>query len=105
MSTASQLPAQIEAQLEAWADALLAGELGLHQLPPALAAFFHLGAGEARQHAEARVRELEHECDRLYLAAANPADRAAELQRRLDEHFAHENDRFFHATHDAALAA
>ncbi|KRC60624.1 hypothetical protein ASE14_06435 [Agromyces sp. Root81] len=41
-----------------------------------------------------RIEWLEVECDRLYLAAFNPKERAELIQRRLDEHFANEWERF-----------
>lgn len=99
------LPAAVSAQLEILEEQLLMGEIGLQDLPAPLAAFFHLGAAEERARQAQRLQELEHECDRLYLALANPRDRAAELQRRLDTHFEEEAQRFFHPQNDYAANA
>ena len=87
--------APITATLEILIEQLIEGEIGLQDLPAPLAAFYHLGAAETRTSLEQQVRELTHECDRLYLAAAHPTERATILQQRLDDHFAQENDRFF----------
>lgn len=82
-------------QLELWADQLLTGRIGIQDLPSAIAAFFHLGASDSKLALSKQIRELEHECDRLYLAATHPTERAAELQQRLDDHFNNEAERFF----------
>lgn len=96
-------PTPMTATLEILIEQLIEGEIGLQDLPAPLAAFYHLGAVEARTRHEQQMRELAHECDRLYLAAAHPAERAAILQHRLDEHFNRENEHFFNGT--AAHAA
>lgn len=99
-------PAAVTAQLEILADMLLMGEIGLQDLPAPLVAFFHLGTASERTVLAPQIRDLEHECDRLYLAAANPTERAADLQQRLDEHFELEAQNFFSsAQHPAASAA
>lgn len=41
-----------------------------------------------------QVQRLEAECDRLYLRAFNPAERAQIIQQRLDKHFHDEWERF-----------
>lgn len=98
-------PAPVTAQLEVLSDMLMHGELHLQDLPAPLAAFFYLGAAEERTRNEQRIRDLEHECDRLYLAAAHPAKRARELQQRLDAHFNREAEHFFADTPTVAHAA
>ncbi len=85
-------------RLELLADQLLLGKISLHDLPPALATFYHLGSFEAREIAEQairhveytagqKIRDLEHENDRLYLAATNPKERVQMLQQRLDDYY------------------
>ena len=51
----------------------------------------------ADEDARGQAVEYEHQLDRLYLALMNPKDRVAELQHRLDVHFAAEAERFFTA--------
>lgn len=82
-----ELPAIVTTHLELLADQLLHGEIGLQDLPPAVAAFYHLGATEPQLAAQARIRDLEYECDRLYLAVAHPKQRALELQNRLNHRY------------------
>lgn len=83
-----ELPTIVTAHLELLAEQLLHGEIGLQDLPPVVAAFYHLGATEPQLAAQARIRDLEHECDRLYLAVAHPKHRALELQNHLNHHYA-----------------
>lgn len=81
--------------LDLWADRLQRGELAIWQLPLALQQYVSIGLAEGMAYAKQQATEYEHKLDRMYLAVMNPKDRAAVLQRRLDEHFASECDRFF----------
>lgn len=81
--------------LDMWADQLQRGELSIWQLPLALQQFVSIGWAEAHKAAVEQAREYEHQLDRMAVALLNPKDRVAELQRRLDQHFADEAERFF----------
>lgn len=106
MSTQQILfPAAVTAQLEILADMLLMGEIGLQDIPAPLVAFFHLGAASERTVLAPQIRDLEHECDLLYLAAAHPTERAADLQQRLNEHFELETNQFFTSPQRPAATA
>lgn len=104
-STPTVFTAPVTATLEILAEQLIEGEIGLQDLPAPLAAFYYLGAAEARTLHEQEIRDLTHECDRLYLAAAHPTTRAVLLQHRLDEHFAREHEQFFTTIMPATTAA
>lgn len=84
-----------ERHLDQWADALQRGELQVWQLPLAVQQFISIGWADAHLQAVEQARDYEHQLDRMALALLNPKDRAAVLQRRLDQHFAAEADRFF----------
>lgn len=81
--------------LDLWADQLQRGEIAIWQLPLALQQFISIGWADAHLMAVAEARDYEHQLDRMAVALLNPKDRAALLQRRLDQHFAAEADRFF----------
>jgi hypothetical protein len=78
-----------------WLDQVMVGELKLWELPPQVAAIYFAGWSERDLKAQADAREHEHQLDRMYLAAFSPKDRSEEYQRRLDEYFASESERFF----------
>lgn len=84
-----------ERHLDLWADQLQRGELQIWQLPLAVQQFVSIGWAERHQQALSEARDYDYQLDRMYLAVMNPKDRAAELQRRLDQHFADQCDRFF----------
>lgn len=84
-----------ERTLERWLDLTMRGELALDRLPVPVAGFYHAGWADRHQQAVAEQREHEHQLDIAYLALANPKDRAAEYQARLQRHFEAEADRFF----------
>lgn len=71
------------------------GELRLGQLPLAVEQFISIGWADGMAHARQQAAEYEHRLDIAYLQAYSPKDRAAVLQRRLDQHFAAEAERFF----------
>lgn len=87
--------------LDLWADLLQRGELAIQQLPPALQQYVSIGWAEAHLMAVAQARDYEHQLDRMALALLNPKDRAAEYQRRLDQHFRLEEQRFFAAEEES----
>lgn len=72
-----------------------AGELSIGQLPLEVEQFISLGWAEGKLLADQQVRDYEHRLDLAHLAAYSPKDRAAEYQRRLDQHFRLEEQRFF----------
>lgn len=79
--------------IERYTNALITGQCGLQDLPPAIAALYNLGYAEGQQVAQRKIRDLEHECDRLYLLGTAPKQRQAEYLARLQtmyEHDAHE---------------
>lgn len=81
--------------LDLWAEQLQRGELAIWQLPLAVQQFISIGWADAHLMAVEQARVYEHQLDRMALALLNPKDRAAVLQRRLDQHFAEQADRFF----------
>ena len=82
-----------ERHLDLWADQLQRGELKIWQLPLAVQQFISIGWADAHLQAVEQARNYEHQLDRMAIALLNPKDRAAELQRRLDQHFADQCDR------------
>lgn len=81
--------------LDLWADQLQRGDLQIWQLPLAVQQFISIGWADAHLMAVEQARNYEHQLDRMAIALLNPKDRAALLQRRLDQHFADQCDRFF----------
>lgn len=81
--------------LDLWADQLQRGELHIGQLPLALQQFISIGWADSHRRALEQARDYEHQLDRMALALLNPKDRAALLQRRLDQHFAEQCEQFF----------
>lgn len=74
--------AAVENQLRATLVQLAAGEIGLHDLTPSLAAFYHLGHFDGVDSLEVRLAQCEADRDRYYLAAF---DTPEQLRRRLDQ--------------------
>lgn len=70
--------------LEAWLTQLQSGELEIWQLPTPVAAFYHAGFndGITMNTQTKRIKQLEHECDRLYMAAFTPKERHQLLVKR-----------------------
>lgn len=87
--------------LDLWADQLQRGEIAIWQLPHALQQFISIGWAEAHLAAVQQAADYEHQLDRMALALLNPKDRAAEYQRRLDQHFRLEEQRFFAAEEES----
>lgn len=84
-----------ERHLDQWADAVLRGELSIWQLPIAVQQFISIGYADGIAYARQQAAEYEHHLDIAYLALANPKDRAAEYQARLQLHFEAKAERFF----------
>ena len=84
-----------ERYIETWADQYERGELSITDLPRSLQRLVFIGLGDGLAIANEQAREYERQLDRLWLAAFSPKDRREELQRRLDEHFRLEEQRFF----------
>jgi len=61
-----------ESYIEKLAYDLVMGDCELHQLSPALLQFHAFAWNEGRTSAATEISRLNHECDRLYLAAFNP---------------------------------
>ncbi|WP_217133822.1 hypothetical protein [Leucobacter chinensis] len=70
--------------LETWLNEVMGGELELWQLPAPVAAFYQAGFndGIAANSQTQRIKQLEHECDRLYMAAFTPKQRHDLLLKR-----------------------
>lgn len=101
MSSRLQISEVAAGYLERWLDQTMRGELALHRLPAPVAAWWFAGYAEGIAHARRQAAEYEHQLDQLYLAAFSPKDRAAEYQRRLDEHFRLEDAAFFAAAEES----
>lgn len=84
-----------ERHLDRWADAVQRGELSIWQLPLAVQQFVSIGWADGIAYAQRQAREYEHQLDRMALAILNPRERTAELQQRLDQHFAQLDAEFF----------
>lgn len=78
MLTISDIAAK---HLDRWLSELMGGELQLWQLPAPVRAFYHAGFAEglALNTQTQRITQLEHECDRLYMAAFTPKERRAHI--------------------------
>lgn len=74
----------VEQQLMDVVDGLATGRLELADCTPAIVALFSLGELAASGDLEARVRQLEHENNRLYVLVHNPRERADLINRRMD---------------------
>lgn len=72
-----------------------AGQLNQYELPPQVEQFYLYGLAQGMAYAQQQAREYEHKLDIAYLQAYSPKDRREEYQRRLDEHFRLEEQRFF----------
>lgn len=81
--------------LDKWLDQLMRGVLRLGELPLPVEAFYHAGYLDGMAHAAAQARDYEHKLYLAYIAAYSPKDRREEYQRRMDEYFAAESERFF----------
>jgi hypothetical protein len=71
---------------------LMLGRVEVHQLPPSLRQLWWFGWHSAWEQQQCEIRRLNHQLDRLYVAAFNPADidpnrpTYAELERRRGNH-------------------
>ena len=74
--------ASVENHLDSILWRLVRGELGLHQLTPSLAAFWHLGYDDGRASLLPQLRQAEADRDRYYLRAFDTPNRR---RQRLDE--------------------
>lgn len=86
-----------ERTLTAWLTGLMEGQVLLQDLPLCVSAWFHAGEAYGRASRQPEIDRLEHEANSLYMRAYSPKDRHEEYQRRLDEHFRLEDQRFFDA--------
>ncbi|MEA9997839.1 hypothetical protein QN367_01875 [Cryobacterium sp. RTS3] len=93
---AALIGATVEKPLDAILWKIILGHAELHQLTPALFAWWTLAHDTGRASRQAEIDRLSDENDRLYLRANNdPKQVAAITQRRLDGHFERESERFF----------
>ncbi|HEY5224961.1 MAG TPA: hypothetical protein VIJ18_18175 [Microbacteriaceae bacterium] len=74
----------VEKSVDATLWKLVLGQIGLHDLTPALAAFWTLGHASGIASCRAQIARLENEADRLYVQAFNPKDRAKLIRERMD---------------------
>lgn len=88
---------QFSQTLDQRLDELMKGQVLLQDLPLAVAAWFYAGEAYGRADRQLEIDLLEHEANILWMQAFTPKERHAEYQRRLDEHFRLEEQRFFDA--------
>lgn len=86
-----------ERTLAAWLTGLMEGKIRIQDLPLCVSAWFHAGEAYGRASRQPEIDRLEHEANSLYMRAYTPKERHEEYQRRLDEHFRLEDQRFFDA--------
>lgn len=70
LSSGDKISATVEDQLDRILWQLITGDIELHQLTPALAAWWTLAHESGRQSRQAEIDRLEHTADRLFAAAA-----------------------------------
>lgn len=71
-------------------DLLIAGRIGLHELPPLLFAAYCLGHDDGRTSRQAEVDRLDAECDRLYAIAVDPGRPARTVAQLLERQRVHD---------------
>lgn len=83
--------------LELWLTQLQEGQIQFADLPLSVSAWYFLGLAEGRASRQVEIERLQHEANILWMRAFTPKERHEEYQRRLDEHFRLEDQRFFDA--------
>lgn len=73
----------VEKQLDSTLWRLVSGELGLHELPPALAGFYSIGFAHGQESVQAQLEQAQSDRDRYYERWYNGKDLPDARLRRM----------------------
>lgn len=77
----------VEKALDATLWRLVLGEIGLHELTPALAGFYHVGHADGVASQAGLLRQARHDAERMYVLAFNDPILAKKVTERMERTF------------------